>query len=163
MENNGRVACYIDTVETVAKTFEWNYERSEENIIKIEMHGHHHCYPITFVWVEGDEMLRLICTFSLLVPEEKTASFQDLINLCNDMVWSGAFTWWQKHGCIAWRYGLTLNDVTGVTTGQVSQMIYAATTACDKLYPAMQLLLWENKSPQDAIRQALSPTGYGRA
>jgi hypothetical protein len=52
-------------------------------------------------------MLRLICTFEMEPPaEDRMPALYDVLNRCNDQVWTGAFTFWAEQKLMVWRYGL---------------------------------------------------------
>ncbi len=152
----------IDVVETLAEHHAWEFDRVTDDQIALVIEGQWRTYSLTLAWSDNDDTLRLICTFELQSPEERLPALYDLLNRCNDMVWSGAFTWWAEQQLMVWRYGLVVDPEQLVTSAQIDRLIASAVMASERFYPAMQLTLWDAKSPAEAIKIALSEA-YGRA
>jgi len=86
----------------------------------------------------------------------------DVLNRCNDLVWTGAFTYWTEQKLMVWRYGLCL--VGGQTAGseQIDRLIAGAVMASERFYPAFQMVAWADKTPAQAMQVAIAEA-YGRA
>ena len=130
--------------------------------IAMAVEGQWRTYSLTLAWSEQDETLRLICTFEMEPPLEKMAALYEVLNRCNDMVWTGAFTYWSEQKLMVWRYGLCLAGGQIAGSEQIDRLIAAAVTAAERFYPAFQLVAWADKSPADAMRVAIAEA-YGRA
>ena len=63
---------------------------------------------------------------------------------------------------MVWRYGLAVDPDRLVSFVQIDRLIASAVMACERFYPAIQLTLWDDKSPAEAIKIAMSEA-YGRA
>ena len=113
-------------------------------------------------WSGKDETLRLLCTFELDPPAEKLARLHDTLNRTNDMVWGGGFTFWNEQKLMVWRYGLVLAGGQSAGPEQIDRMISQAVTACERFYPAFQLVCWGDDTPERALRVAIAEA-YGRA
>jgi hypothetical protein len=48
-----------------------------------------------------------------------------VLNRCNDMVWTGAFTWWAEQKLMVWRYGLVLAGGQVAGPEQIDRLIGA--------------------------------------
>lgn len=152
----------IDIVESLAEYHSWEFDRVTEDQIAIAIEGLWRTYSLTLAWAPQDDTLRLICTFELDPPEERVPAFYDLLNLCNDKVWTGAFTWWAKEKLVVWRYGLIVDGEQPPTPAQIDRLIANAVTASERFFPAMQLTLWSDESPAKALKVAINEA-YGRA
>ena len=152
----------IDLVETLASYHAWEFDRVTEDQIAMAVEGQWRTYSLTLAWSPQDETLRLICTFEMEPPEARAAELLDCVNRCNDMVWTGAFTWWADQKLMVWRYGLTLAGGQEAGPDQLARMISGAITACERFYPAFQLVSWADRAPAEAIKVALAET-WGRA
>ena len=95
-------------------------------------------------------------------PEGKLGGLLDVINRCNDMVWTGAFTYWVEQKLMVWRYGLLLTGGQYAGPEQIDRLIASAVMAAERFYPAFQLVGWGDKSPADAMKVAIAEA-YGRA
>ena len=152
----------IDIVENLAAEHDWEFDRVTDDQIAMAVEGQWRTYSLTLAWSEQDETLRLICTFEMEPPLEKMAALYEVLNRCNDMVWTGAFTYWSEQKLMVWRYGLCLAGGQIAGSEQIDRLIAAAVTAAERFYPAYQLVDWADKSPADAMRVAIAEA-YGRA
>lgn len=152
----------IDIVESLAEHHEWDFDRVTDDQIAMSVEGQWRTYSITLAWCPRDETLRLICTFEMDPPADRAAALYELLSRANDMVWTGAFTWWSEQKLMVWRYGLLLSGGQIAQPEQVDQLITGAVTAAERFYPAFQLTTWGQETPERALGVALAEC-YGRA
>lgn len=152
----------IDIVETLAEHHAWEFDRVTDDQIAMSVEGQWRTYSLTLAWSPQDETLRLICTFEMEPPEGRISELYDVLNRCNDMVWTGAFTWWVDQKLMVWRYGLCLAGGQVAGPEQIDRLISAAVMAAERFYPAFQLVTWADHTPADAIKVAIAEA-YGRA
>ena len=152
----------IDIVETLAAHNEWEFDRVTDDQIAMAVEGQWRTYSLTLAWSAQDETLRLICTFEMEPPVDKMGALYDVLNRCNDMVWTGAFTYWSEQKLMVWRYGLVLAGGQMACSEQIDRLISSAVMAAERFYPAFQLVAWADKSPADAMKVAIAEA-YGRA
>ena len=152
----------IDIVETLAEHHEWDFDRVTDDQIAMAVEGQWRTYSLSLAWSAHDETLRLICTFELDPPAEKLPGLYEVVNKANDLVWTGAFTFWTEQRLMVWRYGLVLtgNHIAGPE--QIDRMISQAVLAAERFYPAFQLVTWGDDSPEKALDVAIAEA-YGRA
>ncbi len=152
----------IDIVETLAEHHAWEFDRVTDDQIAMAVEGQWRTYSLTLAWSPQDETLRLICTFEMEPPEGKLAELYDVLNRCNDMVWTGAFTWWAEQKLMVWRYGLLLSGGQVAGPEQIDRLIASAVMASERFYPAFQMVGWGDKTPAEAMTVAIAEA-YGRA
>ena len=152
----------IDIVETLAEHHAWEFDRVTDDQIAMAVEGQWRTYSITLAWSGFDETLRLICTFEMEPPADKIGGLYDVLNRCNDMVWTGAFTWWEEQKLMVWRYGLLLSGGQMVGPEQIDRLIASAVMACERFYPAFQMVGWGDQTPAQAMKVAIAEA-YGRA
>ncbi len=152
----------IDIVETLASHRAWDFDRVADNQIAMAIEGSWQTYSLSLAWSPYDETLRLVCTFELDPPKRKRAALLDCIDKANDCIWSGAFTTWPEQKMLVFRYGLNLAGGITASGTQIDDMIAAAVDACERFYPAFQLCVRGDASPQEALGIAMSEA-YGRA
>jgi hypothetical protein len=152
----------IDIVESLAEHNSWEFDRVTDDQIAMAIEGKWRTYSLTLAWSPQDDTLRLICTFELEPPEGRLPAFYHLLNLCNDAVWTGAFTWWVEQKLVVWRYGLIVDGEQPTTPAQIDRLIVSAVMSSERFYPAMQLTLWSDESPGEAMKAAINEA-YGRA
>lgn len=152
----------IDLVEHIASHHAWEFDRIAEDQIAMAVVGQWRTYAITLAWSEVDETLRLICTYEMEPPVQRMPQVYEMLNAVNDQCWAGNFTWWDEQKLMVYRYGLVMAGVQGAGPEQVDTMINAAVTACERYYPAFQLVTWAEQTPKQALGVAMSEA-YGRA
>ena len=152
----------IDIVESIAEHYDWEFDRVADDQIAMAVEAQWRTYSITLAWSSYDETLRLICTFEMEPPEARLPQLYELLNKVNDSCWAGCFTWWQEQRLMVWRYGLVLAGGQIATPEQIDQMISAAVTTAERFYPAIQLVTWAERTPEDAMQVAIAEA-YGRA
>ena len=112
----------IDMVETIAEQCDWDFDRVGEDRIAMAVEGSWRTYSLSLALSAKGDMLRLISTFEINPPEERMSEFLKLINLANDRIWTGNFTWWEEPRLLVFRYGLTLAGGAGATREQVTKL-----------------------------------------
>lgn len=152
----------IDIVESLATNREWDFDRVTEDQIAMSVEGQWRTYSVTLAWSGQDETLRLISTFEMEPPEGTLPRLYELLNLTNDMVWTGAFAFWPLQRLMVWRYGLLLTGGQIAAPEQIDRLITQAVTASERFYPAFQLVAWGDRSPESALQVAIAEA-YGRA
>ncbi len=152
----------IDIVETLAQSHAWEFDRVTDDQIAMAVEGQWRTYSLTLAWSAQDETLRLICTFEMEPPEGRISALYDVLNRCNDMVWTGAFTWWGDQKLMVWRYGLCLAGGQIAGPEQIDRLISSAVMAAERFYPAFQLVTWADHTPETALKVAIAEA-YGRA
>lgn len=152
----------IDVVESLAEQYDWAFDRVAEDQIAMAIEGAWRTYSITLAWSAYDETLRMICTFEMDPPEERLAPLYEAMNLANDKCWAGAFSLWREQRLVVYRYGLMLGGGQAAAPEQIDQMLSAAVVACERFYPAFQLVSWGNEDAAPAMEIAMSEA-YGRA
>ncbi|QYK42878.1 MAG: YbjN domain-containing protein [Paracoccaceae bacterium] len=152
----------IDIVETLAAHHDWEFDRVTDDQIAMAVEGQWRTYSLTLAWSAGDETLRLICTFEMEPPEGRLPVVHDVLNRVNDMVWTGAFTWWAEQKLMVWRYGLCLAGGQIATPEQIDRLIGGAVMAAERFYPAFQLAAWGDEDAAGAVKVAIAEA-FGRA
>jgi hypothetical protein len=152
----------IDIVETLAEHHAWEFDRVTDDQIAMAVEGQWKTYSLTLAWSAQDETLRLICTFEMEPPQGRMGELYDVINRCNDMVWTGAFTYWTEQKLMVWRYGLLLAGGQMAGPEQIDKLIAQAVMAAERFYPAFQLVAWSDHTPAAAMNVAIAEA-YGRA
>ena len=152
----------IDIVEHIAEHHEWDFDRIADDQIAMTVEGQWRTYSITLAWSGFDETLRLICTFEMQPPKEKQGALFEVLNSINDQCWAGAFTFWQDHSLMVYRYGLVLSGGQIASPEQIDNMISSAVGSAERYYPALQLVVYGDQTPKQALQVAIAEA-YGRA
>jgi len=152
----------IDIVQAIATHHHWDFDRPASDQIAMVLQGLWRGYALTLAWSPEDRVLRLICSFDFAPPADRLPAVLEVVNLANDRVWEGGFTFWADQGQMVWRYGLVLAGDAVAHPDQVDRIIAAALTACERFYPSFQLVSRGGRGPAAALDIAFGPT-YGRA
>ncbi len=152
----------IDIVEDIASHNSWDFDRVSDEQIAMAIEGTWRTYSLSLAWSAYDETLRLICTFDMDPPDERLAALFEALDLTNDRCWTGAFTLWQDQKLMVFRYGLNLAGGAIASAAQIDTMVQSAVAACERFYPAFQLVCWGDEDPVSAMDVALMEA-YGRA
>ena len=152
----------IDIVETLAEHHAWEFDRIADDQIAMAVEGQWRTYSITLAWSAYDETLRLICTFEMEPPEERLPALYEGLNAINDRCWAGGFAYWNAQRLMTYRYGLVLAGGQSVLPEQIDRLIGTAVVAAERYYPAFQLVVWGDQTPEQAMQVAIAEA-YGRA
>lgn len=152
----------IDIVEHIAEHHDWDFDRIGDDQIAMSVEGQWRTYSITLAWSGYDETLRMVCTFEMDPPEAKLTELFELLNHINDQCWAGSFTYWGEHKLMVFRYGLILAGGQVASAEQIDTIISAAVMSAERYYPAIQMLVWGDQTPKQALDVAIAEA-YGRA
>ena len=152
----------IDIVETLAEQRSWDFDRIAQDQIAMAVEGVWRTYSLTLAWSRRDELLRLVCAFEMAPPARRVAALHTVMGLANDRCWTGAFVLWREQKLMAYRYCLNLSGGASATSAQINDMVRAAVAACERFYPAFQLVAWGREAPEKALGIAMADA-YGRA
>jgi hypothetical protein len=152
----------IDIVETLAEERSWDFDRIADDQIAMAIEGSWRTYSVTLAWSARDESLRLICAFDMAPPARRVTALNTAICLANDRCWSGAFVLWREQKLMGFRYSLNLAGGAHASSAQINDMVRAAVLACERYYPAFQLVAWGGETPDKALGIAMAEA-YGRA
>lgn len=152
----------IDVAEMVLAGRGWTCDRVAHDQITVEVQGQWRSYSLTLAWSPHDHVLRLICTFDMDPPQHRLPAVYHTLNLANDQVWDGNFTYWPEQKLMVWRYGLVLGGEAAAAPEQLDSITANAIAACERFYPSFQLTAWGNADPVAALDMAMGEA-YGRA
>lgn len=152
----------IDMVETLAAQSDWDFDRTGENQIAMAIEGQWRTYSLSLSWSGWDDMLKLLCTFEFKPPTERRGELLEMLNLVNERIWAGTFTYWPEQEVMAFRYGLSLAGGAAATPQQIEAMVLSAVGLAERFYPGFQLVGWSEESAAEAVEMAIAEA-YGTA
>ena len=83
-------------------------------------------------------------------------------DVVNEKSWAGAFSFWAEHNLMVFRYGLVLAGGQYASAEQIDTMISNAVLNSERFYPAFQLSVYSDETPQQSLQVAVAEA-YGRA
>jgi hypothetical protein len=152
----------ISLLEELLFQFDWDYECTSENEITTELEGTWCNYRLFATWRQDLESLMVSSIIDIKIPQGKRSSLETLLSMMNPKMWLGHFEIPPEDEIIAFRYNLILRGNPSATIEQIEEIVSSAITECDRIYPALQFLLWGGKSPEEALMAAMLDT-YGEA
>lgn len=153
----------IGLLEELFFQFDWSYERLAEGEIAAEVQGRWCAYQMYALWRSDLECFMFSTLIDLKIAPDKRTDVEVLLSKLNPRILLGHFEVSPEDEVPAYRYSLTLSgNPGGATLEQIEEIIGAAVTECDRLYPALQFVLWGGKSPDEALMAAMLDT-HGEA
>lgn len=151
----------LHLLEDLFLQFEWHYENASDTEINAEVEGRWCLYRLFVQWHQDLECLMFNSLFDVKIPQAKRPLVESLLTSMNPKVWMGHFEV-TEDDIPTFRYNLTLRATMGATPEQLEEILMAALVECDRLYPALQFVLWGGKSPEEALMAAMLET-HGEA
>ncbi len=148
----------ICLLEELFFDFGWNFDRESELEIAADIEGRWCNYRLFAMWRQDLESLMISSLIDVKIPHDKHAHVTTLLNALNPRIWLGHFEIIPEDEVPAYRYNLLLRGCSGATFEQVEEILTSAVTECDRLYPALQFVLWGGKSPEEALMAAMLDT-----
>jgi hypothetical protein len=152
----------IGLLEECCFQLEWNYDRTSENEIAVEAEGRWCNYRLFAMWRPDLECLIISSIIDIKISQDKRDSVGILLSALNPKIWLGHFEIMPDDEVPSFRYNLILRGNPGATLEQVEEILTSAVMECDRLYPALQFVIWGGKSPEEALLAAMLDT-YGEA
>ena len=146
----------IRIVETIAARQRWECTRQGDDQVLLIIPGQWHNYAVTLASLASDDTLRLICSYELNPPRHRLPNLYEALNTVNDTCWAGAFNWWAENNLMIYRYALILSGGQEACFEQINTMITAAVEACERYYPALQLVTWGEQDLQQSMQVAIA-------
>ena len=148
----------LDTIEEMVVDNSWPHNRVNENILYVEISGQWCDYFLSLAWSQDSNLLQYACTYNMNVPRDKHDYLYNLINKINCDLCFGHFELWSDDGWIIYRNSFSANNDKNVEEDQILQIFSHSIFECDKYYPAFQFLIFEGKSPKEAIAASMLKT-----
>jgi hypothetical protein len=156
-------AAPIDMLEHVFDANGWAFERSGDEEISTSIKAGWATYQLRALWREEERVLQIIARADLIAPEDRRLPLYEALGLINEQLWMGHFELWSADGTVLFRHATLLDnddgdEVPDLTIGQAEVLIEAAVDEFERFYPVFQLVLFAERSAQDAMAAALFET-----
>lgn len=148
----------LDIVEEVIISNDWSYERFSEEELGVEISGKWCNHRFVFMWKNEWESLHFTCYMDVKIPKARIKDACELIIKANQKVWLGGFELSSEDNAPGFRYTMLLRGNSLVSTEQIEDLVDIALTECERFYPALQLVVWGGKSPDEALAVSLFDT-----
>ena len=141
----------IDIVEDVIYSRKWNFSREAEHELVAEIASHLCQYRLYFSWSRQIKAINFTVTFDLKFPKTKSKQVYELLSRINEKLWIGHFDVTSKNGIPAFRHTVLEPSENEILYNQLEDLVDIAVYECEKYYPAFQLILFEDSSPEEAL------------
>lgn len=148
----------LDVLEELVGANEWIFNRSSDCELMVEATGRWCGYHMYFLWQPDMNALFFTCQLDQRVPEAKRAAVYELLATVNEGLWIGHFDVLAQEQSPVFRYTMPLRGAPGLSVEQLEDLIDAAVMACERFYPALQLVVWGGRSAVDALGLARMDT-----
>ena len=82
----------------------------------------------------------------------------ELLALANEKLWLGHFDLASEEGALLFRHTIPLRGARGISVEQLEDTVDTALLECDRVYPALQMVIWGNQPVGEAIAAAMMDT-----
>lgn len=148
----------VDAVEQVAFAREWAYDRACEHEIVAEMHCQWTDLRLWASWRPEVNALLISCNYGVKVPAALRERTYSLLAMVNERLWLGHFDLVHDEGFISYRYSLLIDSTADHFYTVVEGIIDNAQRECERFFPALQSVLWGNKTALEALELAMFET-----
>lgn len=145
----------LDVFERIAIAEHYDFERTSQDEIHINIAGQWSDHDISLTWNAASESVQLFLIFEGRLPGGRTDDICRLMSLINERLSAGHFDFWNKNKAMVYRNSQSLRGGAQLKTEQAMDMIALALDAAERGYPACQYVIWAGKSPEDALTSAL--------
>ncbi len=148
----------LDLLEELGAANDWTLDRHSESELLIEMSGHWCSYNMYSVWQAEVSSMFFSCHFDMKVPDGRRSAVCELLAQANERLWLGHFDLMSEEGALMYRHTIPLRGLQGASLEQLEDLVDAALMECDRIYPALQLVVWGGSPVSEALDAALMET-----
>jgi hypothetical protein len=148
----------IDLLEELVLANDWAFDRASESEMVVEIKGRWCDYHLCVVWHQEAASMYVSCHLDVKVPGPRRRTVAELIAAANERLWLGHFDVASDDGMVSYRHTLPLRGTTGLAPEQLGDIVDCAVTESERVYPALQLVVWGGKNVKDALEAALMDT-----
>ncbi len=148
----------LDEVEQYLAQEQLPFERIGAHEIQFPVTGTWCDYPMWFRWISDQNILQIGLGIEAKIPQNRQRDVADLILQINERLVIGHFDVWAADQSVVFRLGQFFEQGQVVREAMVRQCVGAATQAAEILTPALNFLLWSDKSPTQAVEAAMFET-----
>jgi hypothetical protein len=145
----------LDLVQEIVAANDWTHERISEEELSVEASGRWCDYRLEFLWQEEIGLLHFSCALDIKPPKRRRAAVYELLALINEKIWIGHFDLSGEGASPAYRHGVLLRGIPGLSGEQIEDLLEIALSECERFYPAFHLVLVGGKPAEQAIVAAM--------
>jgi hypothetical protein len=147
----------LDILEELVGANEWQFERSGDDEMIVEISGRWSAHHLFFVWQQDLSAMYFTCVMDIRIPPHKRGPVADLLAIVNEKLWLGHFDLSTEEMVPMFRHTVLLRGA-GATVEQLEDLVDIATNECERFYPAFQFIIWGGHTPAEAVQAAILET-----
>lgn len=148
----------LDLLEELVSANDWIHDRASDSELVAQVSGQWCDYHICSVWQSDLGAMYISCQLDVRVPAAKRPAVHELLALANERLWLGHFDLASEEGALVFRHTIPLRGARGISVEQLEDTVDTALLECDRVYPALQMVIWGNQPVGEAIAAALMDT-----
>jgi hypothetical protein len=151
----GRESNPLDLLEEMASANDWPFDRFSDSEMGLDVAGQWCDYHVCVVWHHELAAMMFSCHFEHRVPQGQRERAGQLLAAANERLWLGHFELTPEEGAPLFRHTLPLRGLFGASVEQLEDLLDTALTECERVYPALQLVVWAGQPVAMAIEHAM--------
>jgi hypothetical protein len=144
----------LDLLEEWVSANDWSFDRHSDCELLAEVNGHWCGYQFCVIWQSELSAVFFTCHIDLRIPEKQYPAVCELLVRVNEDLWLGHFDLMAQGQGLIFRHTVPLRGTQGISIEQLEDVVDTATQECEKLYPALQLVVWGGKPVGEALAAA---------
>lgn len=148
----------LDLLEELVSANEWSFDRHSDSEMLVEVSGRWCSYHLYFVWQEDVGAMFFSCHMDQKIPQAKRKESYVLVGMVNENLWMGHFDLTSDDGSILFRHTVPVRGAGGLSVEQLEDLVDAAVIECERIYPALQMVVWGGTEVEKAMKVAMMET-----
>ena len=149
----------LDNIEIVLESHNWEYNRSSETDLIVQVAGKKCNYRLFFIWAEELNVLQFCAQFELTVLNENLESARAALMDINEDMIIGHFDLPRETGVPSFRHSCLLRGMSNdAGLEHLEDLIDISLTLCEKNFPALSLLSGKDTTDPRQLDLALMET-----
>lgn len=144
----------IDTIEEIMAHHEWLFKRTDDEI-DIDIKAQWNSYKTSFTWVSDLNGIFYKSVFNVNVSRTLENEIFTLLNIINQRMWMGSFSFDRDEKTIEFKYTLLLAGQEKLSYEQIEDIVNISLNECERYYPAFDFVLNHGKNGYEALSLAL--------
>lgn len=131
----------IDSLETVLDSYNWVYERPEEDYLHLQLNGHNAAYEMSFFWDDTVGGLQIFVTFDLAFASQALTDVYPMLCALNAKMPLGHFELSQETHKPLFRHTILMSPLPETQAKSISQNAVDLSIAqCERIAPAFVMM-----------------------
>ncbi|MEM1399409.1 MAG: YbjN domain-containing protein [Pseudomonadota bacterium] len=148
----------LDLLEEIVGANRWPFNRASQEEMVVEVTGRWCTYRLYFYWEAQMGAMQVGCQPDIAVPPSDRSRFYPLLALMNERLWLGHMDLERSDGTPTFRYTALMRGAQASGTDLLEDVMEIAIGECDRFYPAIEFVVRDGMSADEALRAAITDT-----